>query len=238
MRGGLNGGTFRFAAQLDRTASALSLETEFRADDVNLDEGMKALRYVVPVLAGAPSSVKGKLSADMYVQGQGASWDALCRYLAGHGILAINPIELNGTPIVAELSKVIDLSGPRRVGSIRTDFVFKDRRVTTDHFTMNIGRLPIAMSGWTDLDGRLDYRMKIQGLKDRLPDQARRILGDLKVDVGSLASMTLRGTLNQMVVQLNGVPIDGRVFRDVRINKEDREQLKILGRQLRDKLLR
>ena len=71
------------------------------------------------------------------------------------------------------------------------------------------------MSGWTDLDGRLDYQMKIEGLNDRLPDQARRILGDLKVDVGSLTSLTLRGTLNQMVVQVNGVPIDGNLLRDV-----------------------
>ena len=103
---------------------------------------------------------------------------------------------------------------------------------------MNIGRLPITMSGWTDLDGRLDYHMKIEGLNDRLPDQARRILGDLKVDVGSLTSLTLRGTLNQMVVQVNGVPIDGNLFRESRLSRDDREQLKLLGRQLRDKLLR
>ena len=53
LRGTLNGGAFRFAAQVDRTASALSLKTQFRADDVKLDEGMNILRYVVPVLAGA-----------------------------------------------------------------------------------------------------------------------------------------------------------------------------------------
>ncbi len=210
LRGSLNGGAFRFAAQLDRTASALSLESQFRADDVNLDNGMNILSYVVPVLAGAPSAFKGRLNTDFYIQGQGASWGSLCRSLAGHGVIALNPITLDGAPLVAELSKFADLSSSRRVGSIRTDFVFRDRRITTDHFTMNIARLPITMSGWTDLDGQLDYHMKIQGLNDRLPDQARRLLGDLKVDVGSMTSLTLRGTLNQMVVQLNGVPIDGK----------------------------
>ena len=54
LRGTLNDGPFRFAAQLDRTASAMSLKTQFRADDVKVNEGMKILRYVVPVLAGAP----------------------------------------------------------------------------------------------------------------------------------------------------------------------------------------
>ncbi len=41
-----------------------------------------------------------------------------------------------------------------------------------------------------------------------------------------------------MVVQLNGVPIDGKVFRDVKLNREEKDQLKLLGRRLRDKYLR
>ena len=154
-------------------------------------------------------------------------------------MIALNPIELDGAPLVAELNKFVDLSGSRRVGSIRTDFVVKDRRITTDHFTLNIARLPITMSGWTDLDGRIDYHMKVQGLNDRLPDRARHILGDLQVDVGSLTSLTLRGTVNQMVVQLNGVPIDGRCLREtVNSVRDDRDKLRLLGRQLRDKILR
>ncbi len=171
LSGTLNGGTFRFAAQLDRTASALSLESQFRADDVNLDNGMNILSYVVPVLAGAPTALQGRLNTDFYIQGQGPSWKALCGSMAGHGVMALDPITLDGAPMVAEISKFADLSNGRRVGSIRTDFVLRDRRITTDHFTMNIAKLPITMSGWTDLDGRLDYQMKIQGLNDRLPDR-------------------------------------------------------------------
>jgi AsmA-like C-terminal region len=238
LRGKLNGGTFRFVAQLDRTAEALSLESQFRADDVNLDDGMNILSYVVPVLAGAPSAFQGRLNTDCYIQGQGASWESLYRSLVGHGVIALDPVTLENAPLLAELSKVADLSKSRRVASVRTDFVFQDRRIKTDHFTLNIGKLPITMSGWTDLDSRLDYLMKIQGLNDRLPNQARRILGDLKVDVGSLTTLTLRGTLNKMVVQLNGVSIDRNVFRDVKLNREERDQLKILGNKLRDKYLR
>ena len=205
---------------------------------MNLDDGMNILSYVVPVLAGAPSTIQGRLNTDFYIQGQGASWGSLCRSLAGHGVIALDPVGLDGAPLMAELSRFVDLSSARRMGSIRTDFVLKDRRITTDHFTMNLARLPITMSGWTDLDGRLDYHMKIQGLNDRLPGQARRLLGDLKVDVGSMTALTLRGTLNQMVVQLNGRPIDRSIFRDVKLNREERDQLKMLGRQLRDKYLR
>ncbi len=238
LRGTLNGGRFRFAAQVDRTAMAMDLKAQFRADDVKLDEGLKILRYVVPVLAGAPSTLKGRLNTDFYVQGQGPSWKGLCRSIAGHGVIALNPIELDGAPLVAELSKFVEMSGPRRVGSIRTDFLVKDRRITTDQFTWNIAKLPITLSGWTDLDGRIDYHMKVEGLNDRLPERVRHILGDLKVDVGSLTSLTLRGTVNKLVVQVNGVPLDGKLLRDTGLRRDDRERLRLLGRQLRDKILR
>jgi hypothetical protein len=103
---------------------------------------------------------------------------------------------------------------------------------------MSIARLPITMSGWTDLDGRIDYQMKIEGLTDRLPERARRVLGDLKVDIGALTSLALRGTLNQMTVQVNGVPIDGNLLRETGLRREDRERLRQFGRQLRDRILR
>ena len=150
---------------------------------------------------------------------------SLYRDLNGQGNVALNRVALDGTPLIAEVSRFADL-GPRRIGSIRTDFVYKSRRITTDHLTLNIGRMPIMMSGWTDLDGRIDYQMKISGLNERLPDQARRILGELKLDVGSLTSLTLRGTLDKMVIEVNGVPIDAKLVREPRLRPDDRERLR------------
>jgi AsmA protein len=238
LRGNLNGGPFRFAAQLDRTASALSIEARFRADDVTVDQGMKVLRYVVPVLAGSTPALKGRLHADLYVQGHGPSWETLSQSLVGQGVISLNPIDLDGASLITELSRFADLSNARRRATIHTDFLLKDRRITTDHFTLNIARLPITMSGWTDLDGRIDYQMKLEGLSGRLPDRARRVLGDLNVDLGSLTSLTLRGTLNQMVLQVNGVPLDGSLFHESGLHRDDRERLRTLGRQLRDRILR
>jgi AsmA protein len=238
VRGSVNGGEFRFAARVDRTDGRLSAEGQLRADDVGLDDNMKALRYVVPVLAGATSAIKGRLNADIYVQGRGASWEAVCRELSGHGHVAMNRVALADTPLMAELSRFVDLGGARRIGSVRTDFVYKDRRIATDHMAIAVGRMPITMSGWTDLDGRVDYQMKVAGLDTRLPEQARRILGDLKVDVGSMTAVTLRGTFDKMVLQVNGVPIDRNIVREPRLNPDDRQKLRLLGRQLREQFLR
>jgi hypothetical protein len=78
----------------------------------------------------------------------------------------------------------------------------------------------------------------VEGLHDRLPDRVRNILGDLKVDVGTLTSLTLRGDVNHLVLRVNGVPIDGNLLRSSGLRQDDRERLRLLGRQLRDRLLR
>ena len=127
LRGTLNGGRFRFAAQLDRTAQALGLKTQFRAEDVQLDDGMKILRYVVPVLAGAPRPSRGG-SMPTSMPRWGATWRELCSSLAGRGVIALNPIELNGAPLVAELSRSRRSDRPPARATIRTDFLVNDRR--------------------------------------------------------------------------------------------------------------
>jgi AsmA protein len=158
--------------------------------------------------------------------------------MAGHGVIAINPVDLDGAPLVAELSKIAELSRQGRVASIRSDFVIKDQRILTDHFALNIGRVPMTLSGWTGFDGRIDYRINLKGVSDRLPDKARRLLGELNVELETLTSLTLRGTVNQMVVQINGVALDRGVLREPGIKREDREKLRVLGRQFLDQLVR
>ena len=192
------------------------------------------------MLSGSTLDLKGQVDADLYVQGKGKTWDTLSRTLAGHGLLAINPIDLDGSAVVAELSKIVDFKRQGRNASIKTDFLISNRRVTTDHFVLDVGRMPLALSGWTDFDGNLDYRINLNGLNDRLPDKARRFLSELDVNLQTLKFLTLRGNVNQMVVQVNGVSLDRDLLREagVNIKKQDREKLRVLGRKLLDDLVR
>jgi len=238
MRGMLNGGPFHLVGQLDRTGDAPRFEGRFRAEDVVLDDGMSLLRYAVPVLAGAPLNLKGHLHSDLYLQGQGSTWPALRRTLAGHGVISLNPVDLDKAPLVSELSKITELSRQGRVASIRSDFVVEDQRIATDHFALVIGRVPMTLSGWTDFDGRLDYRINLSGLDERLPDNARRILGELNLNLQSLRMLTLQGTVNHMVVRVNGIALDRDLLREAGIKREDREKLRVLGRQVLDQLVR
>jgi hypothetical protein len=239
LRGTINGGPFRFAGQLDRNGPVPSMEGRVVADDVILDDGMSALlRYVVPVLAGSPLNLKGRMHSDFHLQAHAASLDALSRSLSGAGEISINPIDLDGAPVVDELRKVAEISGHGRIASIHSDFVVKDRRITTDHFTLEIGRIPMTLSGWTDLNGQLDYRIKLESLTQRIPDKARRLLGELKLDVDGLTTLTLSGTVDQMVVRLNGMALDRNLLRESGLRREDREKLKVMGRQFLDKIVR
>ncbi len=141
--------------------------------------------------------------------------------LAGHGVVAINPVDLDGSSIVAELSKIADLKQQGRAASIKTDFVIANRRVTTDHFVLDVGRVPLSLSGWTDFDGNLDYRINLSGLNDRLPDKARRFLSDLNVDLKNAQSPHTPGNVNKMVVQLNGVSLDRDLLREAGIRRQE-----------------
>ena len=201
---------------------------------------MRLLRYAVPVLSGSSLDLKGQLATEIYVQGKGTTWDTLSRTLAGYGLVAIKPVDLEGSTVVAELSKIADLKRQDGVAAIKTDFVISNRRVTTDHFVLEVGRVPVALSGWTDFDGKLDYRISLAGLDARLPEQARRFLGDVNVDLRTLKVLTLKGSVNQMVVQLNGISLDRNFLREagIKIKKDDREKLRVLGKKLLDELVR
>jgi hypothetical protein len=238
LRGMLNGGPFEFAGEIDRTEGAPSIAGRFQAQGVVLDDGMNALRYAVPVFAGAPLDLKGHLNSEVYFEGQGSTWDALSRSLVGHGLIAIDPVDLRGAPLIAELAKIPEISRQGQLASIRSDFMIKDRRITTDHFRLNIGRVPMTLSGWTDFDGHIDYQINLTGLNARLPDKARRLLGELNVELETLTSLSLRGTVNQMAVQLNGIPLDQKLLRESDFTREDREKLRVLGRRFLDQLVR
>jgi hypothetical protein len=239
LRGTINGGPFRFAGQLDRSGPDPKMEGRFFADDVVLDDGMsEILRYVVPILAGSSLNLKGRMHADFHLSASGSTRESLSRSLVGEGDVSINPIDLDGAPVVDELRKVVELSARGRVASIHTDFLVKDHRITTDHFTLNLGRVALTMSGWTDLDGRIEYRINLDALTQRIPDKARRILGEMNVDLEGLGGLTLSGTVDQMVVKWNGMPSERNALRENGLRREDRDKLKILGRQFLDKIVR
>jgi AsmA protein len=238
LSGHMNQGPFQFTVHVDHSGGQPNFEGQFRASDVVLEPGMNALRYLVPVLAGAPGQARGQMDLDIYLRGRGATRSLLCQSLVGHGHLALDPVELKGTPLLVEYARIARLPQGATVGSLQSEFEIKDGRVTTDHLTLTAGRVPVVLSGWTAFDGRLDYQVKLEGLAERVPDQARKLISGLDLDLKKLTSLRLEGTVDQVAIRSSAVGADGKSPVDGLLTPEDRQRLKVLGRQFRDKLLR
>jgi len=233
-----NQGPFQLTAQLDRSVGQPFFDGQFRASEVVMDQGMSAIRYAVPVLAGAPVELKGRLGANVYLSGRGRTGDEIRKSLTGRGSLSLDPISLEGTPLVAEFARIAGQSKDDAVGSIYTDLVIKDQRLSTDHLTMTLGRVPVNVAGWTDFTGKLDYQVKLDTLTSRIPEKAREYLSGLDVDVDTLTALHLTGTVDRVAIRPFGTGREGRNTVERIIGPEDRQRLKVLGRQLRDKFLR
>ncbi len=237
MSGTVNGGPIRLAAQLDRSGPTPRAEVRLRADEVGVDDGLSFLRYVVPVLSGSTMHLKGRLQADLYLSSRGDDRETFLKSLEGHGSLALSPIDLDGADLLAELARIGELPGQGRLGSIRSEFIVKDQRITTEKATITVGRIPLILTGSTDLGGSIDYHVRLNGLDNRLSGRARRFLDDLNVDLGDVVTLNLKGTVDNMVVEAGGVAVRATKGKAI-LAPEDEDKLKRIGRQLRDRLVR
>ncbi len=238
LNGSVNRGTFELTGSLDRAPGRPSFEGQVRADGVEIDGGLAILRYLVPVLAGASPSVSGVMKMEMYLRGEGDDCDRLRETLVGHGRIAIDPIELEGTDLLAEVERTITIPLKSRVASLNSDFSVGGSRVTTNRLALHMAKTPVLITGWTDFDGRLDYRMGLDRLGDRVPDRARRLLADLEIDIEGLSTLRLSGTVDDLTVTVSSQNPDSGAAVDELLNGSDKQRLKQIGQTLRDRFLR
>ena len=69
LTGHIHEGPFQFTGHIYRSGLQPIFEGQFRATDAVLGGDTNALRYLVPVLAGTPGKVQGKLDVDLYLSG-------------------------------------------------------------------------------------------------------------------------------------------------------------------------
>ncbi len=87
------------------------------------------------------------------------------------------------------------------MGSIHTDLIIKDQRISTDHFTMNIGTGPrerVRLDGLrrgARLSGQAGYPHRPH------PREGARYLTGLDLDLNSLTALHLTGTVDQVAIR-------------------------------------
>jgi hypothetical protein len=238
LHGKLHGGEIQLAAQLVRSLGTLLYEGQVRCQGVPLDRGMGALGYLIPVLAGAQTSVDGKFNLDLYLRAQGRTPDELRDSLEGRGNLALDHISVDGSRVIGELAATLNLPPRASIGSLKSQFTIGLGRVTSEPLTLQLGQIPVVMSGWTDFSGHVDYRVSQEGLSRRLPQEARRVLAELPIDLDQLMTVRLQGTLDDLVVTLDRAPERPQTGNAPDSQAEERMRLRDLGRRLRDRFLK
>jgi hypothetical protein len=101
--------------------------------------------------------------------------------------------------------------------------------------------MPVMFSGWTDFDGQVSYRLRVEGLAGRLPAKAKDFLTDLAINLDDLADVKVRGTIHDLAVTVEGVRLDANGSGGEPGSKDgsdDRQPLREIGRRLRDRLRR
>ena len=237
LTGTINGGTFALAARLDRSEAEPRFEGQIKVRDVDLDEGMHALSYLVPALAGNSARSDGTLSLDLYLRGQGDTRENLCRSLVGHGQVILDPVMLDGSQLLDQVGRVVDLPPDGRAGSIHSSLTVKDGRIASDDLTLDVAQVPLVLSGWTDFDGRIDYRLRSDRMADRLPARAREFLSELSVRFEEVADVRVKGTVDALEISLDGVVLSQAPGSSAP-GGDDGAKFREFGRRLRDRIRR
>ena len=100
------------------------------------------------------------------------------------------------------------------------------------------------LSGWTDFDGKVNYRFAATAWSNGSPSKARDLLADLSIDAEELSALKVEGPLDAARITYDGVPVNqyqaGRAESDQAhpAHGDDRQRLRELGRRLRDRVLR
>jgi AsmA protein len=149
-------------------------------------------------------------------------------------VVTIAPIQLDGSPLVADLAELLELPPRDRIGSVRSEFTVGKGRIATDRLSINVGPVPILLAGWTDFDGHIDYQVNQNAVVRKLPQKARSLLADLQLDLDQLVALRVQGTLENLTVRVEGTPGD----QDPSRQADDRKRLRELGRRLRDRILK
>lgn len=243
----VGGGQLELAARLERGPRP-AFEGEVRVQRAQLEGGSGLLAYLVPALPReSTGSLGGRLDLDVKLRGRGATSNEIQRSLAGQGNLWLQETTLDHSRLMTTLAGAFQAPTRGRLGSMRCDFVIAERRVLSRNLTIQLGSIPIVLAGWTDFDGRVDYAVRADGLPgrlstyaDRLPPEARESLQELPALLDRVARLRIQGTTSDLILTVDGVPVEEWADRAGHPNREEVGRLRELGRRLKgwDRLVR
>jgi uncharacterized protein involved in outer membrane biogenesis len=188
----LNEGQGTVSASADLKEEIPPLIFDMKLSDVNINQNMDKLLYIIPVLVA--SEVSGKLNMQFKAKGNGLNWqDDLSKSLNGQGEIDIKDGYIKGGKITSKILKTFGKGGEFKYDNISTKFVINDSKIFNDDISINGKDFNIGLSGWTSFDGRLEYSADAELLSKYVGRDAKRILGSM----GTKLPIVVTGTIDK-----------------------------------------
>jgi hypothetical protein len=187
-------GTVSASANLKETKPPLIFD--MKLSDVNINQNMDILAYIVPVLAAPEGKLSGQLNMQFSAKGNGLNWqDDLSKNLNGEGEIEIKDGYIKGGKVTSKILKALGGRGKYEFDKITTRFIISDSKISNDDISVNGKEFDIGLSGWTSFDGRIEYSADAEALSEHVGRDARKILGALSN--GSKLPIVVTGTIDQ-----------------------------------------
>lgn len=244
LRGRCQGGTLEWAGTLERDEGQFHVQSHATFQNIRLGASSHLLRYVAPLVADGEVELQGIASMELVLHSHGDDLTQLTNHLAGHGEITIDPLSLEKIRFLRELEPYVLVPTRTRVGSIRGTFQVGQQRVSTTDLVWKVGNLPLRLQGWTGFDSHFEYAVhtenlsgKIQSIAQKLPREARELLGEVSVNLDEIAKLRVTGDIDHFTVDFldePGKPGSGGIAPRSDLNM----QLEQLGRRLKERLVR
>lgn len=233
----LNGGavTVKAAADLSKQPSPFTVD-ELKIDGATFSGDLATLAPFIPLMGDKPQDASGTLGFELKgLSAAGFDMESLKRTLTGSGSMSLAGGALVSGPVTQIYSalKAIgagDLSALAAGGDsealginlLQSTFEIADGKVKTRDMNLDGAGIDLALTGWTSLDGQVDYKIRAADLDKLLASNAgiKKYVGDsggLPLEfTGSLESprigvdveSALKGAAGQFIEEKLGEKID------------------------------
>ncbi len=192
----LNDGSGTVSASANLKEEKPPLVFDMKLSDVNINQNMDLLAYIVPVLAAPDGKLSGQLNMQFKAKGNGLDWqEDLSKSLNGEGEIEIKDGHIKGGRVTSKIVKALGKSGEYEFDKITTRFVISDSKIINDDISVNGKEFDIGLSGWTSFDGRIEYSADTEALSTHVGRDGRKILGALSQ--GSTLPIVVTGTIDK-----------------------------------------
>lgn len=232
----LNGGKVKLLADSDLSAKPAPFTVkEFTIDGAEFGTNLAALGLFLPLAGESPQEASGTLAFSLQdLTGRGFDLEALRKTLSANGKIRLKGGALVSGPVTQLYSALQglgagDLSalaagatgggGEKKLGVqlLTSNFRIEDGKIRTDDMKLDGAGISLTLSGWTSLDGHIDYKVLADGLDDLLAknEKLAQYLGEdgklplgftgtlsnpkFTVDVESAAKKAIEGEIEKRI---------------------------------------